>query len=133
MEHAHSKKWQGLGPISPIHPTSLIPLLHRRLPDRFCLINHPAVQTSCPSKQCQQDWAESLLLLASPEDSGFRPRAPSETFSAQESRLGTHWSVSLVSGPFATYLCNGQTWKAVSLRHAMLRNVQYYPPRSSVT
>jgi hypothetical protein len=28
MDHAHLKKWQGLGPISSIHPTSLILLLH---------------------------------------------------------------------------------------------------------
>ena len=85
--------WQGLCPISSTETSSPIPLLHRWLPDRFCLNNHPAIYTSCPSKQCLSDWAKSLLLLDGLEDSGFMSQAFGQTCSGQEIRLETYYAV----------------------------------------
>ena len=76
-------------PISSTHPASPIPLLHRWLPDRFCLNNQPAIHTSCTSnlKISLCGWPASLLLLSSLEADGLRSHAHSKTCSGQESRL----------------------------------------------
>ena len=64
MDHAFSKQsWHCVGPIASTHPASPIPLLHRWLADRFCLINQPAIHTSCTTKISLCGWQASPLLL----------------------------------------------------------------------
>ena len=103
MDHAFSKEWHGVGPIASTHPASPIPLLHRWLPDRFCLDNQPAIPTSCTSKISLCGWPASLLLLSSLEADGFRRQAHSETCSARESRLETYYAVGPNSFSFDCY------------------------------
>ena len=93
MDHAFSKQWHGVGPISSTHPASPIPCLHRWLPDRFCLNYQPAIHTSCTTKISLCGWPASLLHLSSLEADGLRRQAHSETCSGHESRLETYYAV----------------------------------------
>jgi len=107
MDHAFSKQWHCVGPIASTHPASPIPLLHRWLPDRFCLNNQPAIHTSCTSTISLCGWPASLLLLDRIEADGFRRQAHSETCSAQESRLETYYAVGPNSYSFDCYARDG--------------------------
>ena len=104
MDHAFSKQWHGIGPIASTHPASPIPLLHRWLPDRFCLNNQPAIHTSCTSKVSLCGWPALLLLLSSLEADGLRRQAHSETCSARESRLETYTELLLIPIPSTVML-----------------------------